>query len=161
MNAVETGFAGLPEHLESSNLPGPATTGESRKIALRCGGYFSVRFEGVRWMTFGADERLLLATIADAMHLYEQPRREESGAEPEIPCEKGNSETLHAACLDCGRDYGDFGMDVLLPRWQWLLIHPDENGLLCAQCIVTRASKLEGAVGLEAVIGICPRKEHP
>lgn len=65
----------------------------------------------------------------------------------------------HAVCLDCGLDYSAFGMDVLLPRWQWLLIHPDEGGLLCARCIVLRASRLPGAVGLEAVIGIAPSKD--
>lgn len=62
-----------------------------------------------------------------------------------------------AVCLDCGRDYNDFGMDVLLPRWQWLLIHPDEGGLLCANCIVTRSAKVPGAVGLHATIGIAPK----
>lgn len=63
---------------------------------------------------------------------------------------------LPAVCLDCGQDYSDFGMDVLLPRWQWLLIHPDDGGLLCAQCIVNRAAQIKGAVGLQAVIGIQP-----
>lgn len=61
-----------------------------------------------------------------------------------------------AKCLDCGLDYAAFPMDLLLPRWQWLLIHPDEGGLLCAQCIMTRASKLPGAVAVHAVIGMAP-----
>lgn len=64
-------------------------------------------------------------------------------------------------CLDCGLDYEYFGMDTLLPRWQWLLIHPDEGGLLCANCIVKRAAKIPGAVGLHATIGIAPtRTDH-
>jgi len=63
---------------------------------------------------------------------------------------------LKAYCLDCGMDYDDFGMDVLLPRHQWLDIHPAENGLLCALCIVRRAHKLPRAVALHAVIGIAP-----
>lgn len=61
-----------------------------------------------------------------------------------------------AACLDCGRAYEEFGLDILLPRWQWLLIHPAEGGLLCANCIVARSSKVPGAVALHAVIGIAP-----
>ena len=35
-----------------------------------------------------------------------------------------------AACLDCGLDYyRDFPLDVLLPRAQWLLIHPADHGV--------------------------------
>lgn len=63
-----------------------------------------------------------------------------------------------AKCLDCGLDYDDFGMDLLLPRHQWLEIHPDEGGLLCALCIVRRASKLTGAVAMHGVIGIVPTR---
>lgn len=69
------------------------------------------------------------------------------------------TDELEAKCLDCGRDYTDFGMDLLLPRWQWLLIHPDDGGLLCANCIVRRASGLRGAVALHAVIGIASARD--
>lgn len=62
-------------------------------------------------------------------------------------------------CLDCGKPYSEFGMDVLLPRSQWLDIHPDENGLLCAQCIVNRVSKLPGSIGIHAVIEIAPQQK--
>jgi hypothetical protein len=66
-----------------------------------------------------------------------------------------------AICLDCGLDYADFPMDLLLPRWQWLLIHPADSGLLCAQCITKRAAKVPGAVALHAVIGIVPPDKAP
>lgn len=61
-----------------------------------------------------------------------------------------------AVCLDCGRPYEQFELDMLLPRWQWLLIHPTDHGLLCAACIVTRASKISGCVAVHAVLGIQP-----
>lgn len=66
----------------------------------------------------------------------------------------GNS--LEAKCLDCGLSYDEFGMDLLLPRYQWLMIHPAEDGLLCALCIVRRASKITGALAMQGVIGIAP-----
>lgn len=59
-----------------------------------------------------------------------------------------------AVCLDCGLDYGQFGLDVLLPRWQWLEIHPDENGLLCGRCIAVRAARIHGSVAIHATIGV-------
>ncbi len=63
---------------------------------------------------------------------------------------------MDAKCLDCGLDYADFGIDVLLPRHQWLLIHPDDGGLLCARCIALRAAQVPKAVALHVVIGIAP-----
>jgi hypothetical protein len=62
-----------------------------------------------------------------------------------------------SACIDCGLPYSDFGMDLLLPRRQWLAIHPDEHGLLCARCIVKRASSVRGAVVVHAVIEVDAR----
>lgn len=64
---------------------------------------------------------------------------------------------LSAACLDCGLPYEQFQIDLLLPRSQWLEIHPDESGLLCARCIALRAAKLPGATAVRAVIEIAPR----
>ncbi len=55
-------------------------SGQSRKIPLRGGGSLAVKLEGVSWMHFGDDERALVAAIADAMHAYEQQRRDESPA---------------------------------------------------------------------------------
>ena len=61
---------------------------------------------------------------------------------------------LPAVCLDCGKPYSDFPCDVILTRTQWLEIHPDEHGLLCASCIVTRAAKLPGFLAVHAFIEI-------
>lgn len=63
---------------------------------------------------------------------------------------------LIAACLDCGLDYSEFGVDLLLPRSQWLLIHPDENGLLCALCIAKRAARIGQCCGIRGVLEIRP-----
>lgn len=60
-------------------------------------------------------------------------------------------------CLDCGKDYSDFGLDALLSRPQWLLIHPDEDGLLCASCIVKRAAQINSATCVRIFIEIEPR----
>jgi hypothetical protein len=52
-----------------------------------------------------------------------------------------------AVCLDCGLPYQDFGLDTTLPNEQWLQIHPEGEGeLLCANCIVKRASILPGII---------------
>jgi hypothetical protein len=53
-------------------------SGESRTIELRGGGSLAVKLVGVSWMHFGEDERALFSAIADAMHTYEQKRREEA-----------------------------------------------------------------------------------
>lgn len=53
-------------------------------------------------------------------------------------------------CKDCGLLYSEFGMDTVIPNQQWVDIHPSQtvwadcNGLLCASCMVKRASRLEG-----------------
>lgn len=70
----------------------------------------------------------------------------------------GSPETLPAQCLDCGLDYSKFPMDVILPRPQWLEIHPEDGGLLCAACIVKRAAKVPGATCLHAIIEIVPSR---
>lgn len=62
-----------------------------------------------------------------------------------------------AVCLDCGKPYAEFPLDVVLPRSQWLEIHPDEHGLLCAGCIVARAAKVPGATVAHLVIEFAPR----
>jgi len=51
-----------------------------------------------------------------------------------------------AKCDDCGMPYGgDDWEDTVLSNEQWKLISP-ENGLLCANCIIKRASKLENII---------------
>lgn len=62
---------------------------------------------------------------------------------------------LITACEDCGLPYQDFPLDLTLSDEQWLLIHPTGvGGLLCAQCIVTRAATLKGAVAVRARIAL-------
>lgn len=50
------------------------------------------------------------------------------------------------SCHDCGMPYTEMGMDVVLPNYQWNgLVKPDDRGIiLCANCIVSRASKMPG-----------------
>jgi hypothetical protein len=56
-----------------------------------------------------------------------------------------------AACLDCGLDYEQFPLDVVLADAQWRAIHPDGGGLLCAACIAKRAARLpDTIIGAEA-----------
>jgi hypothetical protein len=61
-----------------------------------------------------------------------------------------------AKCLDCGKPYSEFGLDMILPDDQWQRIHPEKDGLLCASCIVKRASQLPNAVVVSAVIECVP-----
>lgn len=62
-----------------------------------------------------------------------------------------------AKCLDCGLLYDELmALDLVLPRVQWLELHPDDGGVLCANCIIRRASKLPGALSVSAVIVFCP-----
>ena len=65
--------------------------------------------------------------------------------------------TMEPKCLDCGKSYSAFGMDTHLLRSQWLEIHPDENGLLCAQCIVNRIqAKVKGATVIHLIAEVSP-----
>ena len=58
-------------------------------------------------------------------------------------------------CLDCGTPYSELGLDLVLPDKQWLLIHPEGlGGILCANCIMKRAEKLEGTTVVLAEIDI-------
>lgn len=46
-----------------------------------------------------------------------------------------------ARCEDCGLNYQDFCLDTVLTNEQWAMIHPGiTEGMLCANCIVKRAS---------------------
>lgn len=56
-----------------------------------------------------------------------------------------------AYCIDCGRDYDDFGLDITLPNAQWVTLCP-EDGLLCGTCIAKRSEKIEGVIGIRAVL---------
>src|SRR5690242_11416261 len=63
-----------------------------------------------------------------------------------------------ANCLDCGLPYERFPLDVILPRAQWLEIHPAEHGLLCAACIVERAAQVPGVTCVHAILEIHARR---
>jgi predicted nucleic acid-binding Zn-ribbon protein len=69
-----------------------------------------------------------------------------------ILAELHDNDPLKPNCLDCGKPYEDFPMDVVLSDEQWQMIHPDKNGLLCADCIVKRASRLPGAYIVRMII---------
>lgn len=49
----------------------------------------------------------------------------------------------HIECIDCGLSYSEVGLDLVLPDQQWKAICP-EGGILCANCICKRASKVGG-----------------
>lgn len=50
-------------------------------------------------------------------------------------------------CYDCGMPYGgEDWIDTVLPNEQWDLIFPEHDGVLCANCIIKRASKLNNAI---------------
>lgn len=52
-------------------------------------------------------------------------------------------------CLDCGTDYdAAMALSLLIPRSQWLLIHPEDGGVLCANCMLRRAAKLPGVINV-------------
>lgn len=44
-------------------------------------------------------------------------------------------------------EYGtDDWVDTVLSDGQWKLIFPEKDGILCANCIIKRASQLEGII---------------
>lgn len=59
-------------------------------------------------------------------------------------------------CMDCPKPYSEFGLDLHVPRAQWLAINPNEGGVLCAQCIVNRLAKLPGVTVVHAIAEISP-----
>lgn len=69
---------------------------------------------------------------------------------------KTKAVSVKPVCLDCGLAYKKFGLDVILPRSQWLAIHPDDHGLLCARCIVIRAATITRAVACHLIIEVAP-----
>lgn len=66
-----------------------------------------------------------------------------------------------AACLDCQKPYDDFKLDTLFSREDWLKIHPKEHGLLCANCIVKRASLLPRIVAVRARLQFADEFDEP
>lgn len=57
-------------------------------------------------------------------------------------------------CSGCGKPYSEFPLDVHLPDDQWLLVNGREGGVLCAQCIVERASGIPIVTVLNASLDI-------
>jgi hypothetical protein len=55
-------------------------------------------------------------------------------------------EIVVAKCDDCGKPYKKFKLDTMLSDEQWLMVHPEKNGLLCASCMVKRAERLPGVI---------------
>lgn len=63
-------------------------------------------------------------------------------------------------CEDCDLLYEDFGIDTTIPNLQWEAIRPNSEGggILCASCMVKRASKLEGILAARMVFEFAPGK---
>uniref|UniRef100_A0A6H1ZHP6 Uncharacterized protein n=2 Tax=viral metagenome TaxID=1070528 RepID=A0A6H1ZHP6_9ZZZZ len=61
-------------------------------------------------------------------------------------------------CEDCVLPYKDFPLDTTIPNGQWLDIHPerDGGGVLCANCMIKRASKLPGVIAARMVFEFKP-----
>ena len=55
----------------------------------------------------------------------------------------------NARCLDCGMSYEKFELDIRLSNKDWKTIHPNIDGILCANCVVKRASKLDDVLIVE------------
>lgn len=49
-------------------------------------------------------------------------------------------------CKDCGLPYDDFGLDTVLSRLQWSTISDEKEDVLCANCMVKRASKFDNVI---------------
>lgn len=64
---------------------------------------------------------------------------------------------MRLTCEDCGKDYDQFGIDTVIPNAQWNLIHPErEGGILCASCMVLRASKISSITVAHMIFEVTP-----
>jgi len=70
-------------------------------------------------------------------------------------------ETAQVKCLYCGQDYSKQPLDVVLSKEQWLLLNPDDGGVLCAACIVKRAAELPHVINLSARITFADEFDSP
>ncbi len=59
-------------------------------------------------------------------------------------------------CEDCGLPYTEFYLDTTIPNSEWDAI--DGSGVLCANCIVKRASKLPGVIAARMTFEFVPVK---
>jgi hypothetical protein len=55
-------------------------------------------------------------------------------------------------CMDCGKPYSTFPLDMTIPDGQWREIHETDGGVLCANCMVARLAKLPGAIAVRAYL---------
>jgi hypothetical protein len=58
-----------------------------------------------------------------------------------------------AKCKDCNMPYDEFQLDSTLPDDQWSMIAKTEE-ILCANCIVKRASRLPGIIAVRFYLDI-------
>jgi len=59
-------------------------------------------------------------------------------------------------CEDCGLPYDDFGLDTTIENLEWEAI--DGHGILCANCMVKRASKkIDGVIAARMHFVIIPK----
>jgi hypothetical protein len=73
-------------------------------------------------------------------------------------CEREKNEVVPATCLDCGLPYTEFPLDLVMSRPQWLEINPDDGGVICAACMIERASKVPGCTVVHATMEISVRR---
>lgn len=58
-------------------------------------------------------------------------------------------------CKDCKKPYDDFGLDTVLPLLQWNEIAVEGTEImLCANCIVKRASKFDKVIVAHMILEI-------
>ncbi len=63
-------------------------------------------------------------------------------------------------CKDCGLAYDDYGGDTTLPNNQWSdITKKDDASILCANCMVKRASELPGFIAARMVFDFAPIKD--
>jgi len=70
---------------------------------------------------------------------------------------KKNSLPPTPICRDCSREYPFDDLDTVLSNEQWAMIHSEgPYGLLCANCIVKRASVLPGIIAARMYLEFTP-----
>jgi hypothetical protein len=77
-------------------------------------------------------------------YVREQAEREAQLAALKQSASKTEPEPI--LCDDCGVNPGDG--EMILTKKQWLMVNPQDYGMLCTSCIVKRAHKLPGALSV-------------
>jgi len=62
----------------------------------------------------------------------------------------------NVVCMDCGIPYGTLSLDFAMPHEQWELVsgRTDGSGILCANCMLKRASKIPGVTVAKIVLNM-------